>query len=394
MKRWKAACAGTVLALSWAWIPVARAQLSAPPVPGGVPAIPGAAAGLAGTAGLPGAAVAPPRTLFGFLGITKANCAACRAALCQSQIGQMLNSGMTPLSGLSGGLVPSLCPTTPTAAQLAADQAAGGAQGVASEIKADEAGAQARVAAVEYLGTVDCRYWPDAEPALIDRLRADRNECVRFAAAKALGNGCCCTKKTIAALTLVVDCESSDGNPPERSDRVKSAAFAALTNCATRYQPPKPVRPEDPEEPRRPENPDPEPRAVRSISYTYYAKVAEKPMAVVLDEARRALDRARTSPDGDAILPTGSRSVAQALAKAVATTPTPAALPQAALVPPPGPPSRIAPAPAAREKATTPTPPAIRAVKAASPPPPGLPPSGQRGLFQILAASRRPRDAS
>jgi hypothetical protein len=40
----------------------------------------------------------------------------------------------------------------------------------------------AKVAAIEYLATVDCRYYPEAEAGLIAGLRAEKNECVRIAA--------------------------------------------------------------------------------------------------------------------------------------------------------------------------------------------------------------------
>src|SRR5207237_2362732 len=103
--------------------------------------------------------------------------------------------------------------------------------GAAAKIKADEAAAKARREAVRYLGTVDCHYWPEAQDALINALRADRNECVRLEAAWVLGRGCCCTKKTIVALSITVAGSDRDGNPYEDSDRVKAAAAAALAHC-------------------------------------------------------------------------------------------------------------------------------------------------------------------
>src|SRR5437016_1696634 len=102
--------------------------------------------------------------------------------------------GVAAVAGLAPQLraqVPALPDAIPAAA-------------AAAKIKADEAAAKARVAAVEYLGTVDCHYWPDATDALIMALRADRNECVRFAAASVLNSGCCCNKKTIEALNITV----------------------------------------------------------------------------------------------------------------------------------------------------------------------------------------------
>ena len=114
---------------------------------------------------------------------------------------------------------------------------AGGARGAAAtaaKIKASEADAKARVAAVEYLGTVDCSRWKEATKALIISLRADPNECVRWAAARVLNSGCCCNKDTIEALRICVAGEDKDGNPPETSPRVKAAAFIALQNCLMR----------------------------------------------------------------------------------------------------------------------------------------------------------------
>ena len=52
---------------------------------------------------------------------------------------------------------------------------------------------------------------------LIAALRADTNECVRWEAAHAFANGCCCTKKTVEALTITVQASNRDGNPSEDS---------------------------------------------------------------------------------------------------------------------------------------------------------------------------------
>ena len=193
--------------------------------------------------------------------------------------------------------------------------AAGGAEGVAAKIKAEEADAKARIAAIEYLATVDCRYWPEAEGTLVDRLRADRNECVRYAAARALGTGCCCTKKTIAGLKLVVECTDSDGNPAERSERVKAAAWYALNHCVTRYVPPRPAPRERPSESPRREYPASYERDPRAAS-SYEEALADTPDEVLIEDARRALDAARNAPLGERTLPTGSRSVFNVMAAA------------------------------------------------------------------------------
>ena len=183
------------------------------------------------------AAAAAPQTLWGFFGLSSANIHACIAKLCNTQLGQMANNLITgPVGSISGGFIPPLCPPAPTPAQIAAlrEQAPGGAAATAAKIKASEADAKARVAAVEYLGTVDCSRWKEATKALINALRADPNECVRYAAARVLNSGCCCNKDTIEALRICVAGEDKDGNPPETSPRVKAAAFGALQNCLVR----------------------------------------------------------------------------------------------------------------------------------------------------------------
>src|SRR4051794_7589422 len=76
------------------------AQAQVPGVPAPIPPIPGAAAAAvpAGAAAPTAVAVASPAaaaapaSLWGFLGISHANCAACKAKLCASPIGQLLNS--------------------------------------------------------------------------------------------------------------------------------------------------------------------------------------------------------------------------------------------------------------------------------------------------------------
>jgi hypothetical protein len=103
--------------------------------------------------------------------------------------------------------------------------------GAAARVAIDERGAPARRAAVRLLGTVDAQCWPEAEQALISGLRADRNESVRFEAARALGQGNCYSEKTRAALKISADGTADDGNPGETSARVKKAAREALKVC-------------------------------------------------------------------------------------------------------------------------------------------------------------------
>ncbi|GEM_PF-3941817 len=104
----------------------------------------------------------------------------------------------------------------------------------AAKIKADEAAAPARRAAIRYLASVKCHYFPEAEAALVAALRADRNECVRVDAAQALAECCCCTPKTMEALLMTVSGSERDGNPAEVSERVKTAANQALQRYAAK----------------------------------------------------------------------------------------------------------------------------------------------------------------
>jgi hypothetical protein len=131
------------------------------------------------------------------------------------------------------------------------------ALGAAARIQQDDAQAMQRRQAVEYLGTVDGDRYPEAQTALINSLRGDRNECVRLAAAKALQRGCSCGKPVMEALLITISGGSQDGFPPECSHRVKAAADVALHKCLHRCTV-VPVEPEKPPEaPGRPELPGP-----------------------------------------------------------------------------------------------------------------------------------------
>jgi hypothetical protein len=107
-------------------------------------------------------------------------------------------------------------------------------EAAAIKIRADEAGAPSRRAAIRYLASVRCHYFPEAEAALIAALRADRNETVRIEAAQALAGGCCCTSKTMEALLLAVSGSERDGNAGETSERVRAVANIALQHFAAR----------------------------------------------------------------------------------------------------------------------------------------------------------------
>jgi hypothetical protein len=173
--------------------------------------------------------VATPNNLWSFLFPTPAQCAALKLHFCASPLGLMTSAAGMPMAAFTGGLLGNCCPPglDPNALLLPPDSAGG----AAALVKADLAGAAARRAAIRFLGTVDCRYWPEAEAALIKGLRADKIECVRWEAAMALQRGCCCTTKIILALTICVSGSDVDGQPAECSPRVRDAAAVALSMC-------------------------------------------------------------------------------------------------------------------------------------------------------------------
>ena len=271
------------------------------PVPVPVPAAP---LGIA-----PGPAPPPAgNTIWSKLGISKQQLEYCQRHLCEKPLGQLLNNARAPFTALSGGLIGPKCPLMPSMADLADP----GAVGAASQIKADELGAAKRRAAVRYLGTVDCHYWPEAEAALIDSLRRDRNECVRYEAALALGSGCCCTKKTVEALQIAATGSSKLGNPGETSERVKAAAFAALQHCLARQtEPPLPRQPERPPEPIRP----PEKPEVQQARFITRAAPESKDAEVMQKAARTVAERTGLPPTPTG-LATGHRNLFQIIRQA------------------------------------------------------------------------------
>ncbi|HQR05721.1 MAG TPA: hypothetical protein PLN21_02810 [Gemmatales bacterium] len=294
-------------------------------VPCAVAQVPAGAAAAA-TAAAPGViAAAPQQTLCSWLGCSWEQKEECRRMLCKLPIGQMLNNATAPLGLLTGGIIPGFCP--PASAELLKED---GAKGTAAKIKADEADAKERRAAVRYLGTVDCHYWPEAQDALIASLRGDRNECVRFEAALALGNGCCCTKKTIEALINATTCSNKDDFPRETSARVQAAARQALDHCLCCFQDMNPAPVEDikaPPEKSKGNKAEPgaeksggdkqksstnEPRKLgeatpfeRPTKMTYYARINEQPMELIVREGRRVLSATQPMPV------TGSNSFAK-----------------------------------------------------------------------------------
>jgi hypothetical protein len=166
-------------------------------------------------------------TIWSRLGISQAQREFCRRNLCRTPFGQLMGRIRSPLSRLSGGLIPPFCPVTPSLAELMDP----GVIGAAAKVKQDRAGAAQRIEAIRLLAEVDCNYWPEAEEALIGALRTDRNECVRYEAALALSRGCCCTPKVVVALSHAVCCSEKDGGFMEKSARVRTAAAIALERC-------------------------------------------------------------------------------------------------------------------------------------------------------------------
>jgi hypothetical protein len=217
---------------------------------------------------------------------------ACKEHICSTQFGQLINNSLLPVGAFTGGLLGPCCPPY-TQADL--KKPSDSAEGAAAKIKADEAGAKARVAAVKYLARVDCSYWPEAADALVNALRADKNECVRFAAAQALGSGCCCGKKTIVALSIAAAGSDRDGNPAEKSERVRMASQAALEHCLAKCGCAIPIPSATPRE-----GPTEGPSPIKSIGATdvhdgkpvepavYYKRVESMSSAQLTDTVRQS----------------------------------------------------------------------------------------------------------
>ena len=284
-----------------------------------------------------------------------------KACICKSPLAGFIGNLLTPVRVMSGGLLPRVCPSPndPRPGDLA--KPADSAEGAAARIKKMEAEAKARRAAVRYLGTVDCSRFPEAEGALIAGLRADTNECVRFEAALALGNGCCCTKKILAALTDTVNCKKTN-DPAETSPRVRAAAAIALERCLARMC-------EVEDEPRPPEKPVVEPKRETPPEPGRAAPPLPPPELPVPGriEARRALERYRRE-----------------------TAPRPVQSAEPALLPP----ARRQAAAIAQMTRITPPPEAVAAkpVPVPSPAPrqgPVAPPSGRRDVWSLLMHSVR-----
>ncbi len=260
----------------------------------------------------------------------------------------------SPLRFATGGVLPKCCPDVLSADELKNldPSTTSPAEAAAAKIKAEEANAKARIAAVRYLATVDCHWWHEAEKALIASLRADKNECVRYAAAIALGTGCCCTEKTIKALNITVIGSNEDGNPSENSERVKHAAWYALQVCMSRQacfanfafepvesleppeQPPVPrqLTPVPPEQapPLSPET-GPPPRTLPTTARRafdveqarFYNKLRPKPVDQSLASARLYASTISAPKPPTKTIPTGGRNLMEIFNRAATPNPVP-----------------------------------------------------------------------
>ena len=220
-----------------------------------------------------GTTAAGPQNLAGFLlpsakqlAALKAMCSSCKEKICSCCVGQLLSSMTMPLSLMTGGCIKPCCPPVKAAdLKSPADSAAG----ACARITKDAMEMEQRRKSVRCLARADCNWFPEAELALISSLRTDRAECVRLEAARVLSVGCCGTKKIIDSLTICVNANSKDGNPPENSPRVREMALVALQHALECYV--------EREEPQRPELPGSMPAPKPLPEKMPAAPPAEKP---------------------------------------------------------------------------------------------------------------------
>jgi hypothetical protein len=192
------------------------------------------------------------QTLPDFLGITRCcyaaieccNTARSQAAFCFPGLAEVIEPG-------AGVLSPEEAEGISPAAEAAAD------------IKAEEAAAQAKIAALRYLATIGCTgCYLGVEEAFIDALD-DCTEAVRFEAVmairKTMCGGCkcnrcnkvaCCSEKIQKKLVDVAYGVDDYGCPKEPSERVRRKARLVLKGCG-----PPMCEKKEPEE----EGPAPEP---------------------------------------------------------------------------------------------------------------------------------------
>jgi hypothetical protein len=152
-------------------------------------------------------------------------------------LGFVARAMLSPIRAAAGHLMPPRHDDPPTREEVGRMIADGGyspAEITAAKIKMDEAKASSRRAAVKYLATIDCQYYPEAESGIIAALRADRSENVRYEAAVALANCRGLTERMLEALNMTALGLELDGNPAETSDRVRGAARSSLYRCSSR----------------------------------------------------------------------------------------------------------------------------------------------------------------
>ena len=191
-----------------------------------------------------------PTTFWTLIAQLPAVCKACKAKCCASCCGQMMNEMTKPLSLMTGGCI-QCCPDGPASQNPNTPGAVGAAAALAKCLEE----APQRIAAVRFIATADCGRFPEVQKELIQALRGDCSECVRFEAAIAFGMGCCCSKAVMFSLEQTVTGGTKDGFPRENSPRVKQAALVALERCQASYEPDDPVRPEEPVPPETPATP-------------------------------------------------------------------------------------------------------------------------------------------
>lgn len=307
-------------------------------------------------------ATTPPAQAAGIVGLVQMAAGAIKALkakICACPCGQFIQNMTKPLNLMLGGMLcPPCCPPISDADKKMPSTTP---QGACAKIMQEEMEMPARRKAVQCLARVDCHWFPEAEAALITALRADVNECVRLEAAMVLGNGCCCTKRIIEALTITVTGSKKDGNPSENSERVKSAALGSLLHCLSCYveeveEQPRPEKPPDKAPPGKPPAEKPPVAGFKidgsHLTY-YYEEIKNTPPARILENSRKVAVAANTlAPAGIAANPVISstnngRNVMQLWMSAQngAISPIPAREPVTNTLAVAAPPQRIAPVP-------------------------------------------------
>ena len=215
---WKKGCLGLALLAS-----LAR------PVSAQIPLTPPSAGGATPLAAPP---ATQPTTLCDFLGLSKAQLNACKEYMCKTQLGQLMNNSLMPIGAFTGGILGPCCPPL---------------------IMSEQTGRQRRRRRCPHQAGRGRRQAPPGRRALPGHrrlpllargsgwhrsaLRTDRDECVRWEAAMALGSGCCCNKATIRALAIVVSSSDEDGYPSETAERSRRAAARSLRHCLSSTTP-------------------------------------------------------------------------------------------------------------------------------------------------------------